>query len=393
MGSKQLKILVLGGGFAGVEAAIKLKKYGYEVTLISDRDYMFIYPISIWIPVNGISFEDTKLSLYDLQKKHEFKLFIEKITKIDIENQQIVTDKTIHEYDHLFIGLGMSKVYIKGMEHTHSICGKPKEAIIIKDELEKLITKGYGTINIGFGGNPKDPTATTVRDGPAFELLFNISNYLNKKGLRNKFKLTFFAPMNEPGKRMGNRAFKSMDAFFKRYHINTHFGEKIKEFTKDTIIFADDTQLESDLTLFISGGDGLDLIKNTSLLQNETGFVKINELCRVENEDNVYVIGDAAAIINHPWAAKQGHIAEVMADVSTCNFHNTIKQTGKRKSYWEKLHIICIMDSGDGAAFVMRTSKKEIMIPLPIIGHWLKKGWGWYYKQSKMKRMFRIPGM
>lgn len=388
-----MKILVLGGGFAGVESAIKLRKYGYEVTLISDRDYMFIYPISIWIPVGGISFEDTKLSLYNLQKKHGFKLLIEKITKIDIENQQIVTDKSIHKYDYLFIGLGMGKVYIKGMEHTHSICGKPKEAITIKDELEKLVAKGYGTINVGFGGNPKDPTSTTVRGGPAFELLFNISHYLNKKGLRDKFTLTFFAPMAEPGKRMGDRAFKSMDAFFERYHVNTHFGKKIKEFTENAIIFADDSQLESDLTLFISGGDGLDLIKNTRLLQNETGFVKINELCRVENEDNVYVIGDAAAIINHPWAAKQGHIAEVMADVSTYNFHNTLKQTGKRKSYWEKLHIICVMDSGDGAAFVMRTSKKEFMIPLPIVGHWLKKGWGWYYKQSKMKRMFRIPGM
>jgi len=64
--------LVLGGGFAGVEAAIKLRKQGYNVTLISDRDYLFIYPISIWIPVNGISFEDSKMPLADLQKKHGF---------------------------------------------------------------------------------------------------------------------------------------------------------------------------------------------------------------------------------------------------------------------------------------------------------------------------------
>ena len=65
----------------------------------------------------------------------------------------------------------------------------------------------------------------------------------------------------------------------------------------------------------------------------------------------------------------------------------------QRKSYWEKLHIICVMDSGDGAVFIMRTATKEIMIPLPIVGHWLKKVWGWYYKKSKMKRMFRIAEM
>jgi sulfide:quinone oxidoreductase len=51
-----MNILILGGGFAGVEAAIKLKKHKYEVTLISDRDFLFIYPVSIWIPVGKRSF-------------------------------------------------------------------------------------------------------------------------------------------------------------------------------------------------------------------------------------------------------------------------------------------------------------------------------------------------
>jgi sulfide:quinone oxidoreductase len=388
-----MKIVVLGGGFAGVEAAIKLRKYGYEVTLISERDYMFIYPVSIWIPVGKRSFEDTKLSLFDLEKKHGFKVLIETVTQIDSKQQRIHTDKQIHPYDYLFVALGMSKVKIKGLKNTHSICGKPDESVVIKEQLENLIAKGGGNITIGFGSNPKDPTATSVRGGPAFELLFNISLFLKEKGLRDKITLTFFAPMDEPGKRMGQRAYDKMDGFFNRYHVKTHFGKKIKEFTKDAIIFQDNSKLESDLTLYISGGEGLEVIKNSNLPLNEAGFIEINELCRVEGHRNIYAIGDGAAIIDHPWAAKQGHVAEVMADVSTYNFHNKITHKGKRKSYWEKLHIICVMDTGDGAAFVIRTRKKEIMIPLPIVGHWLKKGWGWYYRQTKMKRMFRIPGM
>ena len=388
-----MKILVLGGGFAGLEAAIKLKKYGYEVTLISERDYMFIYPVSIWIPVGKRSFEDTKLSLHTMQKKHGFNLVIEKITKIDVENKKIVTNKNSHDYDYLFVALGMGKVEMKGKEHTHSICGKPEESLVIKERLENLITKGSGHITVGFGGNPKDPTATAVRGGPAFELLFNISLLLKEKGLRDKFTLTFFAPMDEPGKRMGQRAYEKMDGFFEHYHVETHFGKGITEFKDDAIVFNDGTHLKSDLTLFISAGEGLDLIKDSGLPLNEAGFIEINELCRVEGFNDVYAIGDGAAIIDHPWAAKQGHVAEVMADVSTYNFNNKIKHKGKRKSYWEKLHIVCVMDSGDGAAFVIRTSKKELMIPMPIIGHWMKKGWGWYYRKVKMKQMFRIPGM
>jgi sulfide:quinone oxidoreductase len=43
-------VLVLGGGFAGLEVAIFLRKYGFDVTLISERDYLYIYPTSIWVP-------------------------------------------------------------------------------------------------------------------------------------------------------------------------------------------------------------------------------------------------------------------------------------------------------------------------------------------------------
>jgi len=57
------KFIVLGGGFAGVEAAIRLRKYGYKVTLVSDRDYLFVYPISIWVPTKKLSFEDAQINL------------------------------------------------------------------------------------------------------------------------------------------------------------------------------------------------------------------------------------------------------------------------------------------------------------------------------------------
>jgi sulfide:quinone oxidoreductase len=42
--------LVLGGGFARLEAAIQLRKSGLRVTLVSNRPYLCIYPTSIWVP-------------------------------------------------------------------------------------------------------------------------------------------------------------------------------------------------------------------------------------------------------------------------------------------------------------------------------------------------------
>lgn len=387
------QFVVLGGGFAGLEAAIKLRSYGHEVCLVSDRDYMFIYPVSIWIPTGKKTFEQVKLNLFDLQKKHGFEVMVDEVVQLNVEQQQVVLKNQVLEYQYLFVAMGMHKMQAPGLEHTHSICGKPLESLAIKEELEKLAARGTGKIAVGFGSNPIDSTATAVRGGPAFELLFNISHFLKKRGLLDQFELNFFAPMNEPGRRMGKKPYSQLDVFFKHYQVKKHVGKPIQKFEEKAVVFDDGTRLESDLIIFIPAGDGHKIIKASTLPLNGAGFIKINELCRVKGLKHVYAIGDAAEIAGPKWAAKQGHIAEVMAEVAAYNAHQEFVGKGKRKSYWEKLHIICVMDSGDGAAFIMRTNKRELIIPMPIVGHWLKKAWGFYFKNSKLKRIPKIPGM
>lgn len=382
------KILILGGGFAGVEAAIKIRKYGYDVSLISNREFLFIYPISIWIPTGKKKFDDVKLDLKRLGRKHGFKVIIDQVVKIEPSTNEVLLRDTKLNYDYLIIALGMNHLKAPGIENTHSICGHPEESLVIKEKLDEIIAKGKGKIAVGFGGNPKDPTATEVRGGPAFELLFNISHILKKKGLQKSVELTFFAPMKEPGRRMGEKPYKKMDVFFKHYNVKKKIGIKTKEFHVDGILFEDGEKLFSDLTIYIPAGDGHKVIDNSpDIPKTEAGFVKINELCRVQQYKNIYAVGDIAAIEGPKWAAKQGHIAEVMASTSAYNIHNEIIQKGKRKSYWEHLNIVCVMDSGDGAALIKRTKDKEFILPLPILGHWMKKGWGFYYKNSKLKRI------
>jgi len=199
--------------------------------------------------------------------------------------------------------------------------------------------------------------------------------------------------MEEPGKKMGDNAFTKLSAYFKRYNIKAKTGIKIKEFTKNSVVFANGSMLESDLILFIPGGSGHTVISSSDLPITEAGFIKINDNCKVDSLENVYAIGDISAIEGPPWAAKQGHVAEVMADVASHNIHNHIINNKSRKGYQSQLNIVCIMDTGDGAAFVYRKANFNIMIPLPIIGHWLKKGWGFYYRNSKLGKIPRITGL
>jgi sulfide:quinone oxidoreductase len=387
-------ILVLGGGFAGIEAAIALgKEEFFNVTLVSDREYMYIYPVSIWIPTNEVAFNDVTLPLDKVAKRRGFNFLKDEVIKIE-GNKNRVTLKNSGEkdFDYLIVAVGADKIALKGSENTLSICGNPEEAIDIQKKLDLLIAKGSGKIAMGFGGNPKDSSA--VRGGPGFELLFNVSNLLEKKGVRDNFELTFFAPMPKPGARLGENSTEMMNKYFEMKNLKQHYGKKIKEFVKDGVIFEDETKLESDLTMFIPANTGHKNMIESDLPLSDTGFILTNDYSQVEGFENIFAVGDVAKLDGPDWRAKQGHIAEVQGRNAAQNI--IIKENNlpfNLKGYKNHLNILCVMDSGDGAVFMYKDNKKAWAVPMPIIGHWLKKGWGLYAKWTKLGYIPRIPGM
>ena len=388
---KENHVTILGGGFAGVEAAIYLRKKGIDVTLISDRDYLFIYPISIWIPVSKLSFDDAKIPLKDLQKVHGFELIIDKVKSINKATNTVQLEGQEIKYNYLVVAIGANKLKLEGIENTMSICGAPEQSLLMKEKFDALIKKGSGKIALGYGGNPKDKSG--VRGGPAFEILFNFLNVLKKKKIRDNYEITFFAPMAELGKRMGKSGFTMLNKLFEKEKINKRVGKKIKSFTSNQVVFEDDSILESDYIMYISAGTGHSVLTNSDLPLSESGFIKIDDNCKVDGTQNIYAIGDIAKVEGPDWVAKQGHIAEVMARNTAYNIHQQINNSDKRKGYKDHLNILCVMDTGNGAAFTYRKDAKDFIIPLPIVGHWLKQGWGFYYKKSKLNKFPRIPGM
>ena len=199
--------------------------------------------------------------------------------------------------------------------------------------------------------------------------------------------------MAKPGQKMGENALVMMDKMFKMKNIHTHIGTKITAFEEKGIRFEDASLLESDLTMFISAGTGHAILVESGLPLSEAGFVQTNEYNEIEGFEGIYAIGDSASLMGPEWRAKQGHVAEVMAKNVALNITSHSENTPHKESYLPHLNILCVMDTGNGAAFVYRSHKSAKMIPMPIVGHWMKKGWGWYCRHSKLGHIPRLPGM
>jgi sulfide:quinone oxidoreductase len=392
-GARMKRVVVLGGGIAGVEAAIGLRKAGFEVELVSDRDYLFVYPLAIWIPTGERTPDRVSIDLDRIARAHGFKVTIDEVTAVSVAGRcfTLKNGGERRDFDYLVLAFGGAKMPHKGKEHTLSICGAPEESVRLRDRLEALIAKGSGTIAVGFGGNPKDTSA--VRGGPAFEFLLNVHHRLKKAGVRKQFDLVFFAPMAQPGIRMGEKAVRAMDRMFGSLGIRSFTGKKIAEFTPEAVILEDGARIDADLTMFIAAGDGNALVKASDLPQNEAGFISITPACEVNGHPWLYAVGDIAALEGPEWKAKQGHTAEVMARVAVKDMLRKETGRGLSPSYVNELAIICVMDMGNGAAFVYRDDRTARFVPLPVVGHWLKKSWGLYYRLRKLGKVPRLPGL
>ncbi len=384
--------LVVGGGFAGLESAIQLRKAGLDVTLVSDRPYLWIYPTSIWVVTGERAFDDVCLDLADVARRNGFTFRVGTVQSVSAARRAVVVDGDELVADHLVLAIGGTPMRPRGVEHVHVLSGKPENASRLHDALEALLARGSGRIATGFGGNPKDPSA--VRGGPVFEVMFNVLHLLEKRGLRERFQLSFFAPMASPGERMGRKAVAAIQSMLGQKGVEMRFGKKIDGFEPGgSVTFEDGSRLESDLTVFIPAQNGHPVLAAGDLPRNEAGFVQIDEGCAVPGFPGVWAVGDSAALQGPAWRAKQGHLAEVMARVAASNVAAVEEGRPDRSSYLPHVSITCLMDMGNGAAYVHRDEHREQMIPLPVVGHWMKKGWGSYFVASKRRRFPRLPGM
>ncbi|HOI83253.1 MAG TPA: FAD-dependent oxidoreductase, partial [Campylobacterales bacterium] len=169
------KVWILGGGIAGIEAAISLRQEGFAVTVVSNRDFLFIHPISIWIPTGEKNFDDVCLPLSELAAAHGFDYIVDDVINVRASSNSFTLKNSGEiRYEYLIIAVGGERLQHEGIENTYSICGRPDDSIKIKSKVEELIKIGGGKIAAGFAGNPIDVTA--VRGEPAFEFIFNIHN-------------------------------------------------------------------------------------------------------------------------------------------------------------------------------------------------------------------------
>lgn len=368
------RITIVGAGFAALTAVQKLRAAdaGAEITLVAPSPEFSYLPGTIWIPTGLRQPEQLKINLNNFFRRMRVNYHQGSATGLKAEGRVLVTDQGEIENDGLIICSGGRFIKkLPGIEHAITPCEGIPAAVRIRDRLREL--QG-GTIAVGFAGNPKEPSA--MRGGPMFEFLFGIDQQLRREGRRERFKLVFFTPAPEPGKRLGPKAVAGLLREMKKRDIETHLGHKMKQFT-DSKVVTEGGEFDADLILFMPGMTGNQWFDNTDLPRSPGGLVKADAQCRVEGMPRVYVAGDSGSFPGPDWMPKQAHMADLQAEAAAANL--LAELNGQQPTQTFKVELFCIVDSQTRGSLVARTTRHNIALPQMRAFHWLKRLFEWWY--------------
>ncbi len=366
-------ITLIGAGFGAITAARALRKLRRDVriTLIAPSAEFVYSPSLIWIPTGLRAGDDLRFDLEPFFEQHDIHFVAGRVTGLREGGRVVVTDQGEVRNDALIIASGgrfLKK--LPGIEHALTIC----EGIAPAEQMrERLVSMAGGTIAVGFGANPNEPSA--VRGGPMFELLFGIDTWLRQQGKRERFELVFFNPAKRPGQRLGEKPVDGLLAEMAKHGIRTELGHKPLRFEPGKVV-TEGGEFAADLILFMPGMTGPEWAQGSGLPLSAGGLIRGDVHCRVEGFERTYVVGDSGSFPGPDWMPKQAHMADLQAVAAVKNL--VAELDGRPVTATFKVELVCIVDTLDKGILVYRTPRRMIAWESRYL-HAAKRFFEWWY--------------
>lgn len=351
------RVIILGSSFAGLTAALELRKRvgdRHEIVVLDPRpDFTFI-PSLIWLPFGLREPEDVTFPLAPLYRNKGIRFINEPATKIE-PSDHVVTIASGAEiaYDRLFIGTGPRLAFekIRGLGphggYTQSVCNL-EHAVVAREAWQRFL-KDPGPVVIGTaqGGSCF---------GASYEFLFNIKHRIKKAGLEGVAPVTFITAepfLGHFGLGGVGDSHKIVEKFMDRHGIQGVPNAAIKEVREHEIELEGGRILPFAYSMIVPPFTGVDAVRQADGLANPMGFVPVDDQYRHPDHRDVFAAGVAIAIAPPdptPVPAgvpKTGQMTEAMAKVAARNIAADIEGTDPVALPLEDLGAICILDGGN----------------------------------------------
>jgi NADH:ubiquinone reductase (H+-translocating) len=311
--------IIVGGGFAGVKAALELSKLQIgKVTLISDEPF-FTHHATLYATATGKSKAESIIPLAEIfAGSHNVTIVHDMMKSIDPDRKLVVGDKKDYSYDKLVIAIGSVTTFfgIDGMaKHAYGIKSLSEINSFtthIKSEISdnKHLDRNYFIIGAG-------PTGIELA-GALYEYLTHIVSV--DSSVKGKVNVTIVEAAPRIIPRSSGTAAHKVGARLKRLGIKVLVNHKVGALSGDTITI-DGKPVATETAIWTSGvANHPFFAAHAQYFQlAPNGRVNVNQY--LEAYRDIFVIGDNNTVkfVGMAWPAlDQGkYIARHIARLAT----------------------------------------------------------------------------
>jgi NADH:ubiquinone reductase (H+-translocating) len=335
------RIVVIGGGLAGLKLCRELAKKDFQIVLIDKNNYHQFQPLLYQVATSGlepntIAFPFRKA----FQKKDNVVIRITEVTAINTESSFIETASGRIDYDYLVVATGTDTNFFgneKIREYSFAMKSVPEalqlrnailecyeEALVAETEDEKaalmnIIIVGGGPTGVELAGALAEMKKYILpRDYPELDFTrLNIHILESSPRLLNG---------------MSEEAGEKSKEFLQHLGVKLMIGTGLKDYDGKTALLSDGKSIPARIVIWAAGVTGKKIkgISEESYVKGNR--LKVDRFNKVEGYQNIYAIGDISFMAEDKYPKGHPQVAQVaLQQASQLAINIVLREQGKKE--------------------------------------------------------------
>jgi NADH:ubiquinone reductase (H+-translocating) len=306
------RVVIIGGGFAGIKLTRKLSTQKFQVVLLDKNNYHLFQPLLYQVAMGGLEPSSIAYPLRRIPRNKLIHFRMAEVVNIHPEENYIETNIGKLTYDYLVIASG-SKSNFYGNENIQ------KNALTLKSIPGSLDIRSWLFQNFEdavLTHNMDKSTIVIVGGGPTgvevAGALADIKNHV----LPNDYpELQFHRAkiyLVESGDKLLGAMSKTASKYSQKYlddmDVEIIFNRQVKNYDGHSVLLSDGETIDTNIMIWTAGvlGNGIPGLSSDSILRNQR--YRVDSYNRIYHYENIFALGDVAAMQNekeeaHPMLA------------------------------------------------------------------------------------------
>jgi len=348
-----MKLIIIGGGFAGLKLARKLNnRAGFDIILIDRFNYHQFQPLFYQVATAGLDASNISFPLRKVfHKSKNVKIRLAEVKEIDTITKKVFTDIGSFDYDALVIATGADtnffgnegliknafpmKSTVEALQLRNRLLQNFEDAIMAKDAetLEQLMT-----IVIAGGG----PTGVELSGAIADMKKYQLPKDFPELDF-NKMKIYLLEGTDKTLGTMSEKSSADSRRYLEKLGVTVLTNSLLKEYDGQTVTLQNGETISTQMVIWAAGikGNVPQGIDKELIVRGNR--IKVDRRNRVLGYNDIYALGDVAYMEEPNWPKGHPQVASVaiqQADILAENLCRIEMKSGEENfqdfSYYDK---------------------------------------------------------